>query len=267
MIPAFNPRPDELERAVTSVRAQTFRDWDCIVVDDGSTEPIHLEGVRIVRQDNSGPSEARNKGAQLVSGDLIAFLDADDIWLPEKLEHQVEYVEREQLDACDTNCEIVRGSSVIARGYRAHDGRLSRLLDDGAIVLSTLMVSRAAFDSLGGFDSRYRLAEDWALALALANAGFRLSRLEEVLTVYHLHDRNTSGDYRGLYETELAILREYAPVDPLSVRRGRRWKRQVACYKAIDAYRETRDLRHLAWVARRNPRLLVRAVAKSLLHR
>jgi glycosyltransferase involved in cell wall biosynthesis len=267
VIPAFNPQPGELERAVASVEAQTFGDWDCVVVDDGSAEPIRLEGIRVVRQDNSGPAEARNAGARIVSADLLAFLDADDIWLPEKLERQVEYLERNRLDACDTNCEIVRDGEVIARGYRAHDGQLSRLLHDAAILVNTLLVTRAAFDSVGGFDSRYRFAEDWVFALALTRAGFRLGRLEEVLTVYHLHDRNASSDYRAVYEAEMAIFREYAPVDPDAVRRGRRFRREVTAYKAIDAYRETRDPRHLVWAARRNPRVLARAVAKSLLHR
>lgn len=267
MIPAFDPRPGELERAVASVEAQTFRDWDCVVIDDGSAEPIRLGDVRVVRQENAGPSEARNRGAQIVSGDLLAFLDADDIWLPEKLERQVAYVEREHLDASDTNCDIVRDGEVIARGYRPHDGQLSRLLHDAAILVHTLMVSRVAFDSVGGFNSRYRFAEDWAFAIALTHAGFRLGRLDEVLAVYYLHDRNASSNYRAVYEAEMTIFREYAQVDPEAVRRGRRFKREVTAYKAIDAYRETRDPRHLVWAARKNPRLLVRAVAKSLLNR
>src|SRR4051812_15630858 len=93
VIAAFNPNPGDLERAVQSVLEQTRHDWDCVVVDDGSDSPLAVEGVRVVRQSNMGVASARNRGVAEVDGDLVAFLDQDDLWHPEKLERQVPFLE------------------------------------------------------------------------------------------------------------------------------------------------------------------------------
>jgi len=96
IIPTFN-RAWILEEAVDSVLSQEFQDFELIVVDDGSTDNTwdilngYQENVILVRQENKGVSAARNRGIGLASGELIAFLDSDDLWLPKKLSAQVEF--------------------------------------------------------------------------------------------------------------------------------------------------------------------------------
>ncbi len=97
-MPAFN-RADTIMRAIRSVQAQTFTDWELIVVDDGSTDntAARIEGcdprLKLIRQENQGTAGARNTGLRASSGAYIAFLDSDDEWLPHHLELSVSFLE------------------------------------------------------------------------------------------------------------------------------------------------------------------------------
>ena len=104
IIPTFN-RGWIVSEAIDSVLGQTFRDVELIVIDDGSeddTQAIlnrylrceHGDKIRMIRQENQGVSAARNRGIREASGRFIALLDSDDLWLPEKLEKQIEFFEK-----------------------------------------------------------------------------------------------------------------------------------------------------------------------------
>ena len=94
IIPTFN-RCDYLSAAVNSVLGQSYRDFDLFVIDDGSTDRTsrvikkYGDALTYIRQDNRGPSAARNRGIRASDGCLVAFLDSDDSWMPDKLLHQV----------------------------------------------------------------------------------------------------------------------------------------------------------------------------------
>jgi glycosyltransferase involved in cell wall biosynthesis len=269
VIAAYNPVRDDLLRAVESVRNQTYTDWECIVVDDGSDPPILIDGVTVIRQENRGVSAARNRAAAAVGGEYLAFLDQDDYWHPEKLDRQVAFIEERDLAMCDTDFEIIRDGKRLASGYADHKGDFCRLLSPGGIGLSTLIVRRDAFEHVGGFNPLFPTIQDWELALSVAHVGYRFDRLHEVLCSYHLHGRNASSDYRSTYREGLAVYDLYTALDPRSAvraaaRSGRKKIRQQYALKAIDAFRSTRDASHLAWAARRNPTLVVRSVAAKL---
>lgn len=180
VIPAYNAAWCVC-KAIDSVLAQDFRDCEVIVIDDGSTDdtPAVLAGygdaIRVVHQANGGMSNARNTGIRTARGDFVAFLDADDYWLPGKLRLQVELMR---------STPTVGFSSVAARvedpngqlvnlwkcGDEAHQILRFLFENNGGIAGGTsgLMVRRALFEQVGGYDETLQGAEDADLWMRLA---------------------------------------------------------------------------------------------------
>ena len=188
IIPLFNKEPF-VARALRSVLAQTFTDFELIVVDDGSmddgarvVEQFEDSRIRLVRQDNAGPGSARNRGLAEARGELIACLDADDEWLPEFLSESVRSLDEEPKAAALTSgyieypAGISRAQMWHERGLRAGLTRLSPFTDPKvAIALlaymtpCTTVVRADVVRKLGGFYERDRCAygEDAHLWLKL----------------------------------------------------------------------------------------------------
>ena len=271
VIPAYNPVAGHLERAVASVLNQTYRDWRCVIVDDGSDAPLAIEPaladdrLSMLRQKNRGVSAARNAGVAALQTTHVAFLDQDDEWLPEKLERQISFMRKHDLALSDTDFNILRSGRNIASGYAWHQGSFCRLLSMGGMGLSTMVVRRDVFEAQGGFNGAFRIVQDWELALRIAYAGYRFERLREVLCCYHLHEENASRDYRATYREGIAVLALYANLDTrpevrAAVKIGHKRVRELHAYQAIDAFRVTRRKQHFAWAAAHAPRIAAGAV-------
>ncbi|MEW6347591.1 MAG: glycosyltransferase [Thermodesulfobacteriota bacterium] len=174
VIPTYN-RAHLLMRAVESVRRQTFRDFELIVVDDGSSDGTSelLEGlsadVQSFRHPNRGVAAARNLGIEHSHGELIAFLDSDDEWLPEKLAMQVARYDGANPDFfCHTNEIWLRNGKELSQKkiHRKQGGRFfERALERCLISPSSAMMSRALLDRFGRFDETLPAAEDYDLWL------------------------------------------------------------------------------------------------------
>ena len=277
VIPAYNPKPEHLARAVRSVRNQTLSDWACVVVDDGSVPPASIDSavsgrnIAVVRQENQGVAAARNRGVATVPGEYLAFLDQDDEWFPEKLAHQVSFMGKHDLVMCDTDFNIIEDGGIIATGYEYHGGDFCRLLSTARMGQSTLIVRRDAFESVGGFDEQFWVTTDWEFQVRVASAGLMFDRLPEVQCAIHLHGQNASSDYRAMYQEQIVILRRYAndnrPTVREAARRGRKRVRELYAYQAIDAFRSTREPGHLVWAAQRAPEVVTRAVMAKLVRK
>ncbi|MFB3073314.1 MAG: glycosyltransferase family 2 protein [bacterium] len=175
IIPTFNRRAMAAE-AVASVQAQTFGEWECIVIDDGSTdgtseaiEALADERVRVVRQRRRGVAAARNRGVAESRSPLIAFLDSDDLWRPAKLACQVS-VMAEGWALCHTDeIWVRRGVRVNPKKKHAKAGGwlLERSLELCCISPSAAVVRRDVLDALGGFDEAFPVCEDYDLWLRL----------------------------------------------------------------------------------------------------
>lgn len=176
IIPTYN-RSATIERATRSVLDQSFADLELIVVDDGSTDNTGavVEGIgdartRLIRLPvNSGPAVARNVGIDAARGTLIAFLDSDDIWLPRKLERQVEAMSRadSRILASCTGFAVRRSlsrysSATSVRIPAKASGRFESILD-GCMLSpgTTLVVHRDAFRAIGLLDPNLKRLEDW----------------------------------------------------------------------------------------------------------
>ncbi len=186
VIPTFN-RARQVQAALRSVLAQTYSECEVIIVDDGSKDGtgqalqalISQEGcngarVRYFFGPNQGQSAARNLGIEQACGELVAFLDSDDIWLPEKLEWQLRALEqfKDKCSACITDARLVDNlgmdTSAFRKSGRPYEETLG--IDFGAARslvkyrdpywISTLLVSTETVRQLGGFDNQLGYAED-----------------------------------------------------------------------------------------------------------
>ncbi len=203
VIPTHN-RADLIGEAIRSVLAQTFQDFDVHIVDDGSTDNTKdvvdsLDDGRLhyFWQENSGlPADARNVGILRSGGEFVAFLDSDDAWFPDKLEHQVSAMR------ANPNCGIVASNYKCMGDHPLHDQITMRdnipagkvfeaLLHANFIGTSMVMVRRSALEKVGAFhtDPSIRCAEDFDLWLRIAYH-FEFEPIREVGGVYRIHSLN-----------------------------------------------------------------------------
>jgi glycosyltransferase involved in cell wall biosynthesis len=189
IIPVYNGA-DFVSDALSSALGQSLPPRRVIVVDDGSTDatPVILSAVRdprllVLRKANGGLSSARNAGLQAAESDWVAFLDADDVWLPRKLEFQslvvrastpdlaLVYCDYDEIDAAGHPMERGAGSFRLDPTVR---GRVIARLWEGNLVCSSgsgVLVRRAIFDEVGSFDEGLKICEDWDMWLRIAEAG------------------------------------------------------------------------------------------------
>ena len=203
MIPAYNSAK-YLPEAIASVLGQTYTDYEIIVVNDGSTdntreviEPF-LDSVRYFEQENQGVSATRNRGIYLARGELIAFLDADDIFMPQKLEQQVAVF--------DANPEI----GIVNSGFRliTEDGeeigdtkRWDKIpyltpeiwLLHKPVLPSAMMFSKFWLVKVKGFDPRFTASEDVDVVLRMIIWGCQSLWLKEVTVYYRQHEASASS--------------------------------------------------------------------------
>ena len=209
VIPTYN-HAQFLGQAIESALGQTLAPIEVIVIDDGSTDSTpdvlarYGECVFGVRQQNRGVAAARNKGAEIATGDLLAFLDADDVWLPRKLELQsARFVREPQLGLVHCGVEdIDEQGSPLGKHLDGLEGRAATelLLFHRPVILgggSGIAIPRAVFEALGGFDARLSTSADWDLFYRISsryNVGF----VPEVLLRYRVHEGNMHGNVRAM---------------------------------------------------------------------
>ncbi len=191
VIPVFN-RIQLLERALQSLQKQTFKEFEVVVVDDHSTDDIFSVtkkyGVRYLKTIGKGVSAARNTGIKASASELVAFLDSDDEWIPQKLELQAQYLSENQ------DCKIVHSNELwIRNGLTLHQslkhqkmgGRIfSQCTELCLIAPSSVLLRRSLLNQVGLFDESFPICEDfdlWLRITAFVDIGF----LSEPLVIKH----------------------------------------------------------------------------------
>ena len=226
VIAAFNAERTIAE-TLGSIAAQTCRDFEVIVVDDGSTDrTAELVGdsaagfpqLVCIGQANRGQPAARNRGIAAARGRYVAFVDADDLWMPEKLERQVGYFDAHpEAGLVYSDAEVFDGASGrtlcrVSDKCRLHEGDvLEQLLLKSFIPSPTPMVRREVFGEVGLFDESRELAigEDWNMWLRIAEHRSIAVVLEPLARV-RLHDRSMmrSSNADAIYESRRRIVEQ-----------------------------------------------------------
>ena len=227
VVPAYNAEAT-LERAVRSALAQQPAADEVILVDDGSTDRTAevargIGGVRLLTQDNQGPSAARNLGLSEVQSPWVAFLDADDWWLDEKTAEQLTALSVHPdavLLASDWVREPAAGGTVAipATGERrVSELDYSRILVLNRFQTSTVIARTDVVRRLGGFDPALDGVEDWDMWLRIAREG-RIVKVDAPLVVYRDESAGYSKNLQRVYLTMLAMLAREKARSELSAR-------------------------------------------------
>lgn len=197
IVPVFNGER-YLGEALHSLLAQTYTSVEIIVVDDGSTDrtPQILKNfgkqIRSLRQDNGGPAAARNSGVGIAQGDFIAFLDADDLWHPEKLTRQLSCLEaRPGIDLCVSHMQNFWSPQFKTQAEHFRNHPLAKPMP-GYFSLQTLCIRRNVFDAIGLFNTELRLCEDVQWFLRAIERGEVILVVQDILTYRRLHESNIS---------------------------------------------------------------------------
>lgn len=199
VVPVYNGERF-LAAALDSIFAQDYRPLEAIVVDDGSTDRTRdivksYAEARYLYQANQGHGAAKNTGIAAASGEFVAFLDADDLWTPNKLAVQATYL----LEHPETGYVIARMQNFLEAGIEPPLLARDFLLTDSVgFVVGTLLARRAVFARVGNFDASYRHANDTDWFFRAKEAGVQMTMLPEVLLRRRLHGANLSYETRPM---------------------------------------------------------------------
>ena len=251
IVPCFNGGRF-IDGLMASLARQTFRDFEIIIVDDGSTDmetPRKLATVRdrarVIHQDNRGPSSARNTGARAARAEILFMLDCDDTIEPGFLAETVPLLSAApaKIGMVVTHLKLIGAETgVVSRYFNRFDLLFTNTLSSG------LIVRKEAWRAVGGYDEAMREGyEDWDFSLRLANAGYQAIEVSKPLYVYHIADeagpsRSSGVDKKLLYGRLWRHIRnkhaqDYRPLTMIKLwlqSRGSRGK--VPLWKGLAAY-------------------------------
>jgi glycosyltransferase involved in cell wall biosynthesis len=220
-----------LPQAVRSVLGQSYANVDVQIVDDGSSDdtPAILRQwdreprVRVHRQSNGGQARAKNQGVKLSRGAFVAFLDADDAWLPEKLARQMPlFTGRPEIGVVYSDCERMDGEGrPLPRGPTdMHRGRVSgALLIENFVPFPTAIVRRECLEHHGAFDETLTMGIDYDLWLRLS-AHYQFDFIAEPTARYRIWAGQMSKNYRLRYESGIRIMQRFLERNPGAVQRS-----------------------------------------------
>ena len=220
VIPAYNAE-QFLDETLESVLSQTYENWECIIVNDGSTD--NTESIakkwcekdarfRYFYKENSGASDTRNLGIKKARGEYIAFLDADDILTSDSLEVRINVLIEQNVDLVATKLQhftdkLPKVSKNNARQdvlYYAKEG-LTQLMAFNKVTPSTVLCKKSVMDEVGGF-TWHKKAEDLHCWLKVLFAGYKIYRIDETLLLYRLVENSMSSTDRNCSKEVFEII-------------------------------------------------------------
>lgn len=247
--PTYN-REAFLPAAIESVLAQSYKEFELIIVDDGSTdnsrELINTYAekdsrVRYLYQENQRQSVARNYALSIAKGDFICFLDSDNYWPHDKLEKSLKAFEQyPDADIVYGDCITIdeQGSELHRNNMCRYSGKIAALLlKDNFVSMNTTMTRRKCFNEMGGMSGKRRVADDYDLWLKFS-ARYRFQYIPEFLAYYRVMENQISSNKKLRFETNENIILDFLAAYPDAVNEQEKKAGLTAFY--------TRKARHYA---------------------
>jgi glycosyltransferase involved in cell wall biosynthesis len=219
IIPAYNAA-EFMGETLDSVFAQTYKNWEVILVNDGSSDTAQLEQVlqrypsnlTYIKQENQGAAVARNIGLRAANGEFVAFLDADDSWLPAFLEKQINLLKSTSADVVFADAMLFGDSRLEGRTFMQLNPPTGEVTAENLLALkatvltSTVLARKAVILEVGLFDVSLRRGQDFDLWLRLAKAGARFATSREVLAHHRIVEGGLSGGTISQLKRTLSVL-------------------------------------------------------------
>ena len=295
VMPAYNVA-EYIGEALDSVIAQKFREYEIIVVNDGSPDTRELESalfpymedIIYITQQNVGCGPARNVALEHARGEFIAFLDADDMWMPDFLSSQYVYLQRHSLDMVYCDAQLFGMNSAYRQTFMetapsVGEADFNSILDFRCnVITSGTLARKQSIMDAGAFEPENVRAQDFNLWLRMAKTGARIGYQRKVLTRYRVRLDSLSGDSISRIEREIDALervRANIELDPeqqqiaarciagleadLAVEQGKSYllsgdhRRAALAFRTANLYRRSVKLTAITWLARLTPTLLL----------
>jgi glycosyltransferase involved in cell wall biosynthesis len=250
IIPIYNGEKT-IRETILSVLNQTFTDIEVLVINDGSTDST-LETIsnitdprlKVVSFPNAGLSASRNRGIKLASGEFISFIDADDLWTPDKLESQFNALNKTPETGVAyswTNWIDESGQIIYGGGNHLFSGDVYTHLFLGDFIEggSNVLIRRSALDEIGGFNETIQYSEDWEMWLRLATK-YEFVSVPKPQILYRISSGSMSSNVLGMEAASLAIIQQAIAQSPQPIEHlkshclANRYKYLI--YKALDSY-------------------------------
>lgn len=250
-----------LHEAIESVLDQSFTNYELFIIDDGSTDGTgkvceqYLEDSRVhyIFQQNGGPARARNTGIKASSGEFVCFSDDDDIWKPNKLQRQIDFIHDELGNVPNwgmvfTWVELIdsQGKILGYRGHRQKGSLYKKLLFENIIdATSSVLIRREVLENVGLLDESLKGPEDWDMWLRISKE-YLIFPVKEYLVQHREHENRISFDNEKVFHYEKAVVAKAlatAPADisPRAVYASCYVNRSI-CYFAADQYQQFREM-------------------------
>jgi glycosyltransferase involved in cell wall biosynthesis len=226
--PTYN-REAFLPAAIESVLAQTYKNFEFIIVDDGSEDNSRklIESyaekdsrIKYLYQENQRQSVARNYALSVAKGDFICFLDSDNYWPNDKLEKSLKaFADHPDADIVYGDCITIdeQGNELHRNNMRRYSGRIAGLLlKDNFISMNTTMTRRKCFDEMGGMSGKRRVADDYDLWLKFS-ARYTFQYIPEFLAYYRVMENQISTNKKLRFETNESIIQDFLAAYPNAV--------------------------------------------------
>jgi teichuronic acid biosynthesis glycosyltransferase TuaG len=227
IMPAYNMEK-YIAQSIESVIAQTYNEWELVVVDDGSNDNTSLivkeyavkdQRIKYFYQENGHLAKARNTGISMAKGEIVAFLDSDDLWLPQKLKISLQILLESKVDLLfsesyhfDENIFDLSKADYPVMGVLnmtySGDEALRLFIERNRVPVLTVLVYKSKVTELGGFDTNLKKSEDFDLWIRLLKSGSIFKSISQPLSAYRMVNNSMSSSDRLSSKFVLELLKK-----------------------------------------------------------
>jgi glycosyltransferase involved in cell wall biosynthesis len=245
IIPAYNVA-EFIAGTLDSVLAQTCKNYEIILVNDGSTDTVEFESavepyfdeIIYVKQENLGASQARNSAICLSRGELLAFLDGDDFWFPEFLESQISFLENNNLDMAYSDAllfgePLYEGKTFSETSPSYGEVTTESLIScDCNVITSGTILKKEWLPKVGLFDTGLNIMQDFDLWFRMAKHGAKIGYQDRVLAKYRVRSNSLTGGNVQRARRNIRALKVIEHKYDLTEREREVWEKQLAVFEA-----------------------------------